>query len=80
MLPHGVLEIPAIIIAGAAILRLGATLAAPARDQTIGEAWLAAFADWTRVMVALVLPLLMGAAFLEVFVTPHVVAYIFGGG
>lgn len=80
VLPHGVLEIPAIVIAGAAILRLGATLAAPARDQTIGEAWLAAFADWTRVMVALVLPLLLGAAFLEVFVTPRVVAYIFGGG
>ncbi|MCK5430564.1 MAG: stage II sporulation protein M, partial [Anaerolineales bacterium] len=30
VLPHGLLEIPAIILAGAAILRLGATLAAPA--------------------------------------------------
>lgn len=80
VLPHGILEIPAIILAGAAILRLGATLAAPAKDKTIGEAWLAAFADWTRVMVALVLPLLLGAALLEVFVTPRVVTYIFGGG
>ena len=80
VLPHGILEIPAIVIAGAAILRLGATLAAPAKDKTIGEAWLAAFADWTRILVALVLPLLLGAAILEVFVTPRFVTYIFGGG
>ncbi len=33
VLPHGILEIPAIILAGAAILRLGATLAAPAHGQ-----------------------------------------------
>lgn len=78
VLPHGVLEVPAIILAGAAILRLGATLAAPARGQTIGEAWLGALADWTRVMVALVLPLLLGAALLEVMLTPHVALWILG--
>jgi uncharacterized membrane protein SpoIIM required for sporulation len=78
VLPHGVLEIPAIILAGAAILHLGASLAAPARGRGIGEAWLEAFADWTRVMVGMVIPLLLGAAFLEVLVTPSIAQLIFG--
>ena len=79
VLPHGILEIPAIILAGAAILRLGATLASPAKDQSIGGSWLTALVDWTKVMVGLVLPLLLGAAILEVIVTPRIAAWIFGG-
>jgi uncharacterized membrane protein SpoIIM required for sporulation/ABC-type transport system involved in multi-copper enzyme maturation permease subunit len=79
VIPHGILEIPAIILAGAAILRLGATLAAPAKDKTIGEAWLAALADWAKVMLSLVLPLLLGAAALEVLVTPRIAVWLLGG-
>jgi uncharacterized membrane protein SpoIIM required for sporulation len=78
VLPHGVLEIPAIILAGAAILQMGATLAAPSESNTIGEAWLGSLADWTRVMVALVLPLLLAAAVVEVFLTPRIAILIFG--
>ncbi|HLA97210.1 MAG TPA: stage II sporulation protein M [Anaerolineales bacterium] len=79
ILPHGILEIPAIILAGAAILRIGATLASPARGRTIGEAWLAAVADWTKIMVGVVLPLLLGAAILEVLVTPRLAVWLLGG-
>lgn len=78
VLPHGILEIPAIILAGAAVLRLGATLAAPAHGQTIGEAWLRSLADWAKIMVGLVLPLLLGAAILEVLVTPRLAVWILG--
>ena len=77
--PHGILEIPAIILAGAAILRLGATLATPAKDKTIGEAWIAALADWAKVMLSLVLPLLLGAAALEVLLTPRIAVWLLGG-
>jgi uncharacterized membrane protein SpoIIM required for sporulation len=77
-LPHGILEIPAILLVGAAILRLGGTLTTPARGKTIGEAWLFALADWTRVTVALVLPLLLGAAALEVLVTPRLALMVLG--
>jgi uncharacterized membrane protein SpoIIM required for sporulation len=77
--PHGILEIPAILLAGAAILRIGATLAAPSHGRTIGEDWLKGLADWARVMVILVLPLLLGAAILEVLVTPRVALLVFGG-
>ncbi|MCK4726529.1 MAG: stage II sporulation protein M, partial [Anaerolineales bacterium] len=78
VLPHGILEIPAIILAGAAILRMGATLAAPSHGQTIGESWLHALADWARVMVAIVAPLLLAAAVIEVFITPRIAILIFG--
>jgi ABC-type transport system involved in multi-copper enzyme maturation permease subunit len=77
--PHGVLEVPAIILAGAAILRLGAALATPSRGQTIGETWLIGLADWAKVMVAVVVPLLFGAAALEVLLTPQIALFIFGG-
>ena len=73
VLPHGIFEIPAMILAGAAILRMGATLAASTKYQSIGSAWLRSLADWTKIMVGLVLPLLIGAAILEVFVTPQIV-------
>jgi uncharacterized membrane protein SpoIIM required for sporulation len=79
VLPHGLLEIPAIILAGAAILGLGGTLAAPAHDCTIGEAWLHALADWAKIMVGLVVPLLLGAALIEVFVTPRLAILLLGG-
>jgi uncharacterized membrane protein SpoIIM required for sporulation len=79
VLPHGILEIPAIVLAGAAILRMGATMATPASGQTVGEAFMRAFAVWMKIFIGLVIPLLLGAAFLEVYVTPRVVMFLFGG-
>lgn len=79
ILPHGILEVPAIILTGSAILHLGAKLAAPARGQSIGEAFLRSLAEMMRVLLGLVVPLLLGAAFLEVFITPRIIAWLFGG-
>lgn len=79
VLPHGILEIPAIAIAGASILRLGATLAAPAHGQTIGQAWLLALADWIKILLLVAVPLLFGAAILEIYVTPAVVTQLLSG-
>jgi uncharacterized membrane protein SpoIIM required for sporulation/ABC-type transport system involved in multi-copper enzyme maturation permease subunit len=78
VLPHGLLEIPAIILAGAAILNLGATLTAPADGKTIGEAWLLALAKWAKIMIGVVFPLFFLAALVEVFITPQVAVWILG--
>jgi uncharacterized membrane protein SpoIIM required for sporulation len=78
VLPHGIVEIPAIILAGAAILNLGASLTAPAENKTIGEAFLSSGVRWAKMMVGLVIPLFLIAALLEVFVTPQVAVWIFG--
>ncbi len=80
VLPHGIFEIPALMMAGAAILRLGAVLVTPADGKTIGEAWLITLADFFRTFLVWVLPLLAIAALAEVFLTPRVVVWMFGGG
>jgi uncharacterized membrane protein SpoIIM required for sporulation/ABC-type transport system involved in multi-copper enzyme maturation permease subunit len=79
ILPHGVFEITAAVLAGAAILRLGASVLAPPRGQTLGEGWLVALADWAKISLGLVAPLLLLAAAMEVFVTPAVVRLLLGG-
>ncbi|MFZ5808269.1 MAG: stage II sporulation protein M [Chloroflexota bacterium] len=76
VLPHATLEVPAILLAGGAILRLGASLATPAHGRPVGEAWLEAFADWAKVMFGVVVPLLLGAAILELMVTPRLALWI----
>jgi uncharacterized membrane protein SpoIIM required for sporulation/ABC-type transport system involved in multi-copper enzyme maturation permease subunit len=79
ILPHGIFELPAAIIATALAVRLGATFMSPPRGMTVGEGWLWALADFIKVFVALILPLLALAAAVEVHVTPAVVVWVFGG-
>jgi uncharacterized membrane protein SpoIIM required for sporulation len=79
ILPHGIFEIPAAILEGAAILRLGASVIAPPPGKTLGESWLLALADWAKISLGLVVPLLGVAACVEAFVTPRVVVALFGG-
>ena len=79
ILPHGILEIPAAIAIGGAMLRLGASVIAPPPSKSLGESWLAALADWLKIGLGVALPLFLGAAALEVFVTPRVIQAIFGG-
>jgi uncharacterized membrane protein SpoIIM required for sporulation/ABC-type transport system involved in multi-copper enzyme maturation permease subunit len=78
VLPHGVLELPAAIIATGLAVRLGATFISPPEGMTVGEGWLRALAEFVAVFVALVMPLLALAAAVEVHVTPAVVVWAFG--
>jgi ABC-type transport system involved in multi-copper enzyme maturation permease subunit len=79
VIPHGVLEIPAIILTGALVIRLGLTLVVPNDEYSIGEAWVRSLAEWTRMVLCVVIPLLLLAAFLEVFITPRIAMNFFGG-
>jgi uncharacterized membrane protein SpoIIM required for sporulation/ABC-type transport system involved in multi-copper enzyme maturation permease subunit len=78
ILPHGLFELPAAIIATAMAVRLGATFMSPPQGMTVGEGWLRALADLVKVFVALVVPLLALAAAVEVYVTPAIVIRVFG--
>ena len=79
VLPHGLLEIPAALIATAFALRVGASLTAPLRGMTVGENLLAALADLLKVFLFLVVPLLCLAALVEANVTPAIVLWAYGG-
>ena len=78
VLPHGLLELPAAIVATALAVRLGAAFMSPPKGMTVGEGWLRALADFVTVFIALVVPLLAAAAAIEVYVTPAVVVWVFG--
>ncbi len=78
VLPHGLFELPAAITATAMAVRLGATFMSPPQGMTISEGWLQALADMIKIFVAFVVPLLIVAAVVEVYVTPAIVVWIFG--
>ncbi|MBE0697745.1 MAG: stage II sporulation protein M, partial [Anaerolineaceae bacterium] len=77
LLPHGIFEIPAAILATAAVLYAGAALATPDPDRTVGEVWLEALADWAKIMIGVVIPLLLIAAAVEVWITPRIAIFMF---
>jgi stage II sporulation protein M len=76
ILPHGIVEIPAMILATASILRMGALMATPTPEKTVSEVIITALADWAKVMVGVVIPFLVLAAFIEVLVTPRIVIWL----
>jgi len=70
ILPHGIFEIPALILSSAAVLYIGIALVTPRSQRTLGEVLIDAVADWTKIGFGLVLPLLTIAAVIETWVTP----------
>lgn len=74
ILPHGIFEIPALILSSAAILYIGLVLVTPRSHKTLGETLIEALADWMKVAIGLVLPLLTLAAGVEAWVTPVLLA------
>lgn len=77
--PHALFEVPAAILMGAAVLRLGMAALSVPEGKSLGEGWLSAFAEWARLGIGIVLPLLIVAAAVEVFVTPRVAIWVLGG-
>jgi uncharacterized membrane protein SpoIIM required for sporulation len=77
ILPHGIFELTAVFLASAAVLKMGAVLVTPQLDKSLGEVFLIALADWFRVFVGLVVPLLAIAAVVEVYVTPQIFKMVF---
>jgi len=77
LLPHGIFEIPALILASAAMLRIGVVLVTPQLGRSLGEVMLELLADWTKVVIGVVVPLLLIAAVIETYVTPLLLAAAF---
>jgi uncharacterized membrane protein SpoIIM required for sporulation len=72
ILPHGIFEIPALIIGCAAVLRGGALLAAPDEERNIGQTFIESVGEWCKLIVGVVIPLLIIAACVEVWITPRI--------
>jgi len=70
LLPHGIFEIPALILASAAMLRIGVVLVTPQVGRSMGEVIVEQLADWVKIAIGLVVPLLIIAAVIETYLTP----------
>ena len=79
ILPHGIFELSAALLASSAVFYMGAVLATPDPARTIGEIWLEALADWCKVMAGVVIPMLLVAAAIEAWVTPRIALALLGG-
>lgn len=79
LFPHGLIEIPVIVIATAAGLHLGAVVTRVPENSTVGAAWTQAFTDVIKLVVGVIIPGLLIAAVLEAYITPLFVRAVIGG-
>jgi len=70
ILPHGLFELPALILSGAAVLRMAVALVTPQTGRSMGEVFIDQVADWAKVFLGVVIPLLLVASLIETYVTP----------
>lgn len=70
ILPHGIFEIPALMLGSASMLYFGASLVTPQAGKSMGEVIIELSADWTKIFLGVVVPLLAIAAVIEAYITP----------
>ncbi len=78
ILPHGIFELPSIILVSSAVLHAGLTLVTPKDGRSIGEAFLISIADLLKIVIGVCIPLLFVAAMIEGWITPRLLAHFFG--
>ncbi len=80
ILPHGIIELPAAIIGTTFALRIGAALVSPPAGFDVGQGFLLVLADFCKIFLLLVVPLLLIAAFVEANLTPQIVLALYSHG
>jgi len=78
LLPHGIIELPAAVIGTAFALRIGAALISPPAGLDVGHGLLLVLANFCKIFLFVVVPLLLGAAFIEANLTPQIVLALYG--
>jgi uncharacterized membrane protein SpoIIM required for sporulation/ABC-type transport system involved in multi-copper enzyme maturation permease subunit len=70
VLPHGIFELPSVLLACAAVLYMGVRMVTPNRQESISEVFIHTLADWFKIAFGLAFPLLLLAALVEAYITP----------
>jgi stage II sporulation protein M len=78
ILPHGMVELPSVILISAAMLYMGVRLVTPLEGRTIGETMIITFADVMKVFIGVCIPLLLVAALVEANITPRLLVAVLG--
>ena len=79
VLPHGIFELPALMIGSAVALYMGAALVTPQTGKSMGEVIIELLADWVKIFLGVVIPLLAVAAVIEAYVTPGLLLSVMAG-
>lgn len=75
ILPHGIFEIPAAVIATATVLQAGMLIATPDQEKSVGQVMIEGLADWAKIMVGIVIPLFLLSALVEAWITPQIALF-----
>ncbi|PWH15214.1 MAG: hypothetical protein DDG60_06230 [Anaerolineae bacterium] len=78
ILPHGVFELPSVILAASGVLYLGVRLVTPLEGKTIGETLIITLADMLKIFIGICVPLLLLAGLIEAHLTPRVLLAALG--
>ncbi|NJN93450.1 MAG: stage II sporulation protein M [Anaerolineales bacterium] len=73
ILPHGIFEIPAILLGMTFALRIGAALVSPPPGLDLGQGLVLTIANFLKILIFVVMPLLLLAAYIEANITPQIV-------
>jgi len=76
VVPHGIFELPALMIGSAVVLYMGVAIVTPQTGKSMGEVMLELLADWMKIFLGLVVPLLAVAAVIEAYITPALLVNI----
>ena len=77
ILPHGIIEIPAVLIGMTFALRMGAALVSPPAGFDLGQGLILNLANFVKILIFLVIPLLLLAAYIEANITPQIVLAVY---
>ncbi|MBI3968416.1 MAG: stage II sporulation protein M [Chloroflexi bacterium] len=77
ILPHGIIELPAVFLACGLALRIGLAIAHPPRGVSIGSSLTYALVNYGKGL-CLILPLLYVAANVEAYLTPYIALLVTG--
>lgn len=78
--PHGIFEVPAVILGGVIGMRIGFNILALFRSRQTIAGVLRVLADAVMIMVLVIAPLLAVAASIEMTVTRHIVTHVIAPG
>jgi stage II sporulation protein M len=80
VLPHGIFELPAAIIATAQAMRMGDIILSPPEQGGGVSGMIREVGYFLKLFVTVVAPLLLAAAFIERWVTPYLAVRFLSGG
>jgi uncharacterized membrane protein SpoIIM required for sporulation len=66
------------MLGSAAVLYIGAVIVTPQTGKSMGEVVLEMMAEWAKLFVGIVVPLLAVAALIESYVTPEILMRVIG--